>query len=103
MIFRHLFVIRSIGLKMMFNGAILILKQLFKKTGSNAIIICSAAKYIWHYMNEQDNYLLLQALAWLGSRRPDGKGAEVILPDCMPLKIGWKSLWIAPLRLDRSG
>ncbi len=30
MIFRHLFVIRSIGLKMMFNGAMLILKQLFK-------------------------------------------------------------------------
>jgi hypothetical protein len=59
-------------------------------------------KYIWHYMNEQDDYLLLQALAWLGSEARR-QGHEVILPDCMPLKIGWKSLWIEPLRLDRSG
>lgn len=48
-------------------------------------------KYVWPYMNEQDNYLLPQALACLGAevRR---NGHEVILLDCMPLKIGWKSL-----------
>jgi len=48
-------------------------------------------KYVWPYMNEQDNYLLPQALAYLGAAaRSDGH--EVVLLDCMPLKVGWRSL-----------
>lgn len=48
-------------------------------------------KYIWPYMNEQDNYLLPQALVCLGAEARR-QGHEVILLDCMPLKIGWKTL-----------
>jgi anaerobic magnesium-protoporphyrin IX monomethyl ester cyclase len=48
-------------------------------------------KYIWPYINEQDNYLLPQALVCLGAEARR-HGHEVILLDCMPLKIGWRSL-----------
>lgn len=48
-------------------------------------------KYVWPYMNEQDNYLLPQALVCLGSEARR-QGHEVILLDCMPLKMGWRSL-----------
>ena len=42
-------------------------------------------------MNEQDNYLLPQALVYLGAEARRN-GHEVVLLDCMPLKVGWKSL-----------
>lgn len=48
-------------------------------------------KYLWPYMNEQDNYLLPQALVCLGAMAIQA-GHEVTLLDCMPLQIGWKSL-----------
>ncbi|MCZ7584383.1 MAG: cobalamin-dependent protein [Deltaproteobacteria bacterium] len=48
-------------------------------------------KYLWPYMNEQDNFLLSQAMVYLGAelRR---RGHEVTLLDCMPIKMGWNSL-----------
>jgi len=48
-------------------------------------------KYMWPYMNEQDNYLLPQALVCLGAEIRS-HGHEIFLLDCMPLKIGWQSL-----------
>ncbi len=55
------------------------------------ILIVRPPKYLWPYMNEQDNYLLPQALVWLGAelRR---RGHDVVLLDAMPLKMGWQSL-----------
>ncbi|MCC6157757.1 MAG: cobalamin-dependent protein [Deltaproteobacteria bacterium] len=48
-------------------------------------------KYLWPYMNEMDNFLLSQAMVYLGAelRR---RGHEVTLLDCGPAKVGWKSL-----------
>lgn len=42
-------------------------------------------------MNEQDNYLLPQAFVYLGAAARN-HGHDVVLLDCMPLKMGWKSL-----------
>lgn len=48
-------------------------------------------KYVWPYMNEMDNYLLSQAMVYLGAelRR---RGHDVILVDCGPIKMGWKGV-----------
>ncbi|MDP8225222.1 MAG: radical SAM protein [Candidatus Lernaella stagnicola] len=55
------------------------------------VLIVRPPKYLWPYMNEQDNFLLPQALVCLGAelRR---RGHDVVLLDAMPLKMGWKSL-----------
>ena len=48
-------------------------------------------KYLWPYMNEQDNYLLPQAIVCLGAQARK-QGHEVTLLDCMAEKVGWKTL-----------
>jgi anaerobic magnesium-protoporphyrin IX monomethyl ester cyclase len=55
------------------------------------VAIVRPPKYLWPYMNEQDNYLLPQALVCLGAelRR---RNHDVTLIDAMPLKMGWGSL-----------
>ena len=55
------------------------------------VLFVRAPKYLWPYMNEQDNFLLPQALAWLGAAAR-GAGHDVRLLDCLPLKMGWRSL-----------
>jgi anaerobic magnesium-protoporphyrin IX monomethyl ester cyclase len=56
-------------------------------------------KYLWPYMNEQDNYLLPQAIVYLGAEARRA-GHQVTLLDCMPLKMGWKSLESAIRKLQ---
>jgi anaerobic magnesium-protoporphyrin IX monomethyl ester cyclase len=55
------------------------------------VLFVRPPKYLWPYMNEQDNYLLPQALVCLGAelRR---LGHDVTLLDCMPLRMGWTTL-----------
>lgn len=45
----------------------------------------------WPYLNEEDNYLLPQWLPCLGAVLREND-VEVELLDCMPIKMGWKSL-----------
>lgn len=55
------------------------------------VLIVRPPKYLWPYMNEQDNYLLPQALVCLGAAVRQA-GHDTILLDCMPLRMGWQSL-----------
>ena len=55
------------------------------------VLIVRPPKYLWPYMNEQDNYLLPQALVYLGAAVRE-RGHDVVLLDAMPLKMGWASL-----------
>lgn len=55
------------------------------------VLIVRPPKYLWPYMNEQDNYLLPQALVTLGASVRE-QGHDVVLLDAMPLKMGWASL-----------
>jgi len=54
------------------------------------LLIISPRKY-WPFVSEQDNFLVPQALPYLGAVLREN-GFEIKLLDCMPLKIGWKSL-----------
>ena len=54
------------------------------------LLVAPPRKY-WPFVSEQDNFLVPQALPYLGAILRDN-GFEVRLLDCMPLKIGWKSL-----------
>ncbi len=55
------------------------------------VLLLNPPRYYWPFINEGDNYLLPQALPCLGAvlRENDVK---VRLVDCLPLKMGWKSL-----------
>jgi len=55
------------------------------------VLIVRPPKYLWPYINEQDNYLLPQAIVYLGAALRQA-GHEVHLLDCMPLRLGWPSL-----------
>ena len=55
------------------------------------VLFVRPPKYLWPYINEQDNYLLPQAIVCLGAEARR-RGHEVTLLDCMPLKMGWASL-----------
>lgn len=49
--------------------------------------------HLWPIINESDNFLLPLAYPCLGAYlRQKIKGIEVKVVDCLPLKIGWKSL-----------
>lgn len=55
------------------------------------VLLVAPPRVLWPYINEQDNYLVPQNLACLAAvLRQDG--VEVTLVDCMPLRLGWKSL-----------
>jgi len=55
------------------------------------VIILNPPRYYWPFLSEGDNYMLPQALPCLAAvlREHD---IEVKPIDCLPLKIGWKSL-----------
>jgi anaerobic magnesium-protoporphyrin IX monomethyl ester cyclase len=48
-------------------------------------------KYLWPYMNEQDNYLLPQAVVWLAASAR-AQGHEVHVLDCMAEQAGWATV-----------
>lgn len=54
-------------------------------------LIIQPPKYFWPYISSDDNFLVPQALPYLGAiARRDGH--EIKLIDCSPTKTGWKSL-----------
>ncbi|MCK5493878.1 MAG: cobalamin-dependent protein, partial [Candidatus Omnitrophica bacterium] len=55
------------------------------------ILIVAPPRKYWPFVSEQDNFLVPQSLPYLGAILRDN-GFKVRLLDCMPLKIGWKSL-----------
>jgi anaerobic magnesium-protoporphyrin IX monomethyl ester cyclase len=55
------------------------------------VLLVAPPRRIWPFMNEQDNFLMPQALACVAAVLREG-GVEVRVIDCMPQKIGWKSL-----------
>ncbi|MCB9488000.1 MAG: cobalamin B12-binding domain-containing protein [Deltaproteobacteria bacterium] len=55
------------------------------------VLMVRPPKYLWPYMNEGDNYLLSQAMVYVGAAAR-AAGHEVTLIDCGPAKMGWKSL-----------
>lgn len=55
------------------------------------ILLIRSPRYNWPFINENDNYLLPQSLPCLAAVLREND--IVVKPiDCMPLKIGWKSL-----------
>ena len=56
------------------------------------VMIVQPPRCYWPFTSEGDNFLLQQALPALGAAaRAAGHDVRVI--DCMPLKLGWKSLY----------
>lgn len=55
------------------------------------VLLVRTPRYYWPYMSEGDNYLLPQALPCLAAVLREND-VEVKPVDCMPMKIGWKSL-----------
>ena len=55
------------------------------------VLFVRPPKYLWPYMNEEDNYLLPQAIVCLGAEARR-RGHDVTLLDCLPLRMGWKTL-----------
>ncbi len=55
------------------------------------VLLVQPPRPLWPYINEHDNYLLPQWMVCLGAmlRR---EGVEVHLLDCMPERLGWRSL-----------
>ena len=55
------------------------------------VLLVRPPKYNWPFINEQDNYLMPQALVCLAATARVS-GHEVKAVDCMPERIGWRSL-----------
>lgn len=55
------------------------------------VLLVQPPRRVWPFMNEQDNYLMPQALAYVAAVLREG-GIEVKVIDCMPQKVGWKTL-----------
>ena len=55
------------------------------------VLFVRPPKYNWPFINEQDNYLLPQGLLYLASYLAH-EGHTVRAVDCMPMRIGWRSL-----------
>jgi anaerobic magnesium-protoporphyrin IX monomethyl ester cyclase len=56
------------------------------------VLIVQPPRGYWPYVSEGDNFLVQQALPALGAiAREEGHDVRVV--DCMPMKIGWKSLF----------
>ncbi|MBL8614149.1 MAG: cobalamin-dependent protein [Deltaproteobacteria bacterium] len=64
------------------------------------VLIVQPPRMYWPYTSEGDNFLLQQALPALAGALRAEPGVEVIVLDCMPLHIGWKSLADEIKRLD---
>ncbi len=55
------------------------------------VLLVVPPRLLWPFMNEQDNFLLPQSIPCLaGVLREAGVAVEVL--DCLPLKMGWRSL-----------
>ncbi|MBU1088032.1 MAG: cobalamin-dependent protein, partial [Candidatus Omnitrophica bacterium] len=55
------------------------------------VLLIRSPRYYWPFINEYDNFLLPQSLPCLAAAlRQSGVSVKVI--DCMPMKMGWKSL-----------
>ncbi|MBU1044863.1 MAG: B12-binding domain-containing radical SAM protein [Candidatus Omnitrophica bacterium] len=55
------------------------------------VLLVRSPRYYWPFINEYDNFLLPQSLPCLAAAlRASGISVKVI--DCMPMKMGWKSL-----------
>jgi anaerobic magnesium-protoporphyrin IX monomethyl ester cyclase len=55
------------------------------------ILLVKPPRKLWPYLNEDDNFLLPQALPCLAAVLREN-GIDVGVIDCSPLKIGWKTL-----------
>jgi anaerobic magnesium-protoporphyrin IX monomethyl ester cyclase len=55
------------------------------------VLLVAPPRLLWPFMNEQDNFLLPQSLPCLAAVLREG-GIDVKVVDCMPDKVGWKSL-----------
>ena len=55
------------------------------------VMFVFSPRYYWPFVSEGDNYLVPQALVYLGAA-VRAAGHEVSIYDCMPLKMGWQSL-----------
>ncbi len=55
------------------------------------VLLVQPPRRYWPYVSEGDNFMLPQALPALAAPLREA-GVEVALLDCMPLKIGWRSL-----------
>lgn len=55
------------------------------------VLLVAPPRKIWPFMNEQDNFLMPQALPYLAAVLREA-GFEVRVLDCMPQRIGWRSL-----------
>ena len=61
------------------------------RRGRVRVLLVAPPRRVWPYVDEQDNYLLPQWLVCLAAvLRRDG--ADVRALDCMPERLGWKSL-----------
>lgn len=56
------------------------------------VLLVQPPRRYWPYTSEGDNYLLQQALPALAAVARDA-GHEVRVVDCMPLHVGWRSLY----------
>ena len=57
------------------------------------VVIVQPPRMYWPYTSEGDNFLLQQALPALAAVLRAEPGIEVHVIDCMPLHIGWRSLY----------
>jgi len=55
------------------------------------VLLINPPKYYWPFINEYDNFLLPQSLVCLAAVLREN-GIEVKIIDCLPIKLGWKSL-----------
>jgi anaerobic magnesium-protoporphyrin IX monomethyl ester cyclase len=58
---------------------------------SMKVLLINPPRYLWRWLQEEDSYLLPQALPCLAAVLREA-GVDVKPIDCLPLKIGWKSL-----------
>jgi anaerobic magnesium-protoporphyrin IX monomethyl ester cyclase len=55
------------------------------------VMFVFSPRYYWPFVSEGDNYLVPQSLAYLAAEVRK-RGHEVSVYDCMPLRMGWRSL-----------
>ena len=55
------------------------------------VMFVFSPRYYWPFVSEGDNYLVPQSLVYLAAVMREA-GHQVSVYDCMPLKMGWKSL-----------
>ncbi len=56
------------------------------------VLLIRSPRYYWPFINEYDNFLLPQSLPCLAAALRDSE-IPVKVFDCMPLKMGWKTLY----------